>query len=113
MYENSGGKQKNRNNGFLKPGNLRVSPRINNKITEIVYDRSMFIADKFRTSTIAFVSGIISSDFIPTVTRGVEEQIRELGKEKHSLIFQSPRNGTPEEADNEIADIIRKLRIKI
>ena len=87
---------------------ITALPHVNKKITEIVYNRKMFLPVKTQGSIIAFVSGKIGSAFIPTVTRGVEERIRELGRAKSSLIFQSPRNGSPKEAGNEIMNILKE-----
>ncbi len=93
-----------------KSGKNRVItalPHVNKKITEIIYNRKMFLPVKTHSSIIAFICGKIGSAFIPTVTHGVEERIRELGRAKSSLLFQSPRNGSPREAGNEIMNIIR------
>ena len=85
-------------------GRTAVAPYVNKGLTEIVYEAG---AKKTSDAIIAFISGNISSAFIPTVTRGVEERVRELGKSKQTLVFHSSRNGTNEEAGAEIMKIIR------
>lgn len=107
MDENSGRKPGKKTGKTVNQGSLSAYPYVNKEITEIVYERDPYAEIKHQASTIALISGKISSAFIPTVIRGVEERIRELGRAKHSLLFQTPRNWTPKEAGVEILNIIK------
>ena len=108
MDENSGSKPGKKGRKTADRPGLSGLAYVNKEITEIVYERDLPAEIRHQASTIAFISGKTGSTFIHTVIRGVEDRIRELGRAKHSLLFQSPRNGTPKEAGIEILKIIKE-----